>query len=434
MSKKVILGLGLSLIFFFSSCSSSIDKIESSDNFSILEYDSEISETLTLNIDEIFLDEAKSKLYWTQHFQNPQNNLNNLFTNSNFKTKKKLIGGKKDLRNIVQPIVFENSLCFISGYGSLECINFITNEKVFDLDIRKDKNEKYELIRGGLSYFDNRIVLVDAYGQVLLINASDGSIIWEKNIELPILSPPLIYRDSIFFVTADNRLFSISINDGAILWSFQTIEEGKKNLLTASLVAFENLIIVPFSNGELIAFEHKSGRPIWSENLSKVSLLSNFDIKDISASPVISDNKIFSVGANGKLVSLDVINGKRNWISDISGLRTPILSGNQVYIISNEGKLICLKKSTGEIYWITDLQKYRTGTAAKNMNLWLGPYLINNLIYNISYFGELKVVSPISGEILLTESIGVKGALVPPIILSDSIYLSDENSNVYEFK
>ena len=59
---------------------------------------------------------------------------------------------------------------------------------------------------------------------------------------------------------------------------------------------------------------------------------------------------------------------------------------------------------------------------------------INNLIYNISYFGELKVVSPISGEILLTESIGVKGALVPPIILSDSIYLSDENSNVYEFK
>ena len=92
-----------------------------------------------------------------------------------------------------------------------------------------------------------------------------------------------------------------------------------------------------------------------------------------------------------------------------------------------------MNKDSSEVYWITELSKYKKGQKAENLNLWLGPYLINNLIYNISYFGELKVVSPISGEILLTESIGVKGALVPPIILSDSIYLSDENSNVYEF-
>ena len=101
---------------------------------------------------------------------------------------------------------------------------------------------------------------------------------------------------------------------------------------------------------------------------------------------------------------------------------------------NEDGKLICLNKDSSEVYWITELSKYKKGQKVENLNLWLGPYLINNLIYNISYFGELKVVSPISGEILLTESIGVKGALVPPIILSNSIYLSDENSNVYEFK
>ena len=45
--------------------------------------------------------------------------------------------------------------------------------------------------------------------------------------------------------------------------------------------ATENIIIVPFSNGEIIAFLHDTGNIIWSENVSKISSLSNFDIKDI---------------------------------------------------------------------------------------------------------------------------------------------------------
>ncbi len=96
--------------------------------------------------------------------------------------------------------------------------------------------------------------------------------------------------------------------------------------------------------------------------------------------------------------------------------------------------MICVDKNSSEIYWITDLSKYRKGQKTENLNLWLGPYLINNLIHSISYFGELKIISPTTGEILSSESIGVKGALVPPLILSNSIYLSDESSNVYEFK
>ena len=68
------------------------------------------------------------------------------------------------------------------------------------------------------------------------------------------------------------------------------------------------------------------------------------------------------------------------------------------------------------------------------MNLWLGPYLINNLLYNLSYFGELKIVSPISGDILSKKEIGVKGIMSPPLILTSSIFITDENSNVFKFK
>ena len=60
-------------------------------------------------------------------------------------------------------------------------------------------------------------------------------------------------------------------------------------------------------------------------------------------------DSIFSVSTNGKLISTNAINGKRNWAIDMSGYRTPTISGGQIYVIDEDGKLICLNKNTGEV-------------------------------------------------------------------------------------
>ena len=422
------------ICLFFTSCSKKEIDEEASSGFSVLSYSAEISETLNLDQSNIFIDQPKEVNYWSQHFLNPSNNLNNIYSEASFQKKSKIIKGKNGPVNITQPIFFNNNICSILNDGFIHCVNTATKETLFKIDIKTEKIKRYEVVRGGIAYFDNQLVFVDGYGQIKLFNANDGSEIWSSNIDYPILSPPLIYRGYIYFISADNRLFSVSMSDGEINWTFQTISESKKNLFTSSPVAFENTIIAPFSNGELVAFLYDTGQPVWSENVSKISMVSNFDIKDISASPVIYNNTIYSLSSNGKLVSVNAMNGQRNWSIDLSGYRTPIVSGNQIYVINEDGKLICIDILSSEIYWITDLSKYRKGQKSENLNLWLGPYLINNLIYSISYFGELKIVSPISGDLLSSEKIGLKGALVPPIFLSNSFYISDENSNVYEFK
>lgn len=428
----------LSIIFFIClfiiACEKNNNEDEFSSGFPVLSYSAEISETLNLDPSSIILDEPKEIQYWSQHFLNPFNNLNNIYSNASFNKKLKLISGRRGPVNIVQPLFFNDNICHVLNDGFIQCVNTETKKTIFKIDIKIEGTKKYDVVRGGIAYFDNQLVFVDGYGQIKLFDVTSGTEIWSTSIEFPILSPPLIYRGYINFITADNRIFSVDILDGEINWSFQTISETKKNLFTSSPVAFENTIIAPFSNGELVAFIFDTGQPVWSENVSKISMISNFDIKDISASPVIYENSIYSLSSNGKLVSVSAINGQRNWAIDMSGYRTPVISGNQLYIINEDGKLICLDKDSSEVYWITDLSKYRKGQKAENLNLWLGPYLINNLIYNISYFGEMKIVSPTTGDILSTDTIGIKGVLTPPVILSHSFYLSDENSNVYEFK
>ncbi len=434
MNKKLRI-IPIIFIFIFFSCSQKvINEDTESERFSVLKYDAEISETLTLDSSNIQLGSSKEIYYWSKDFQNPSNNLGHIFTNINFKKKDKVVTGKKNPLNLIQPVFFENNLCYLTNGGFIECLDTEINKKKFKIDIKNENIPKYEVIRGGLSYFDEQLIFVDGYGQIISINTISGDITWRRSIDFPILSSPLIYRGNIYFVSADNRIFSVDFDSGEIMWTFQTLVESKKSIFTASPVAFENIIIVPFSNGELIAFKYDNGQPIWSDITSKISVISNFDIKDITANPVVSSNNIFSLSTNGKFLSINIMNGKRNWISDISGKNTPLITGGQVYLLSNESKLICLDKKTGEIYWIRQLEKFKGKEKAKNQNLWLGPYALNENLYLISYFGELIKVNPKDGSIENSLNLGISGIMIDPLILTEQIFIMDVNSNVFKFK
>ena len=423
----------ISITFLKCASNETIEKVNEN-TFEVLTYSAELSETITLDISEIVLGKSKEYKYWTKNYQNPQNNIAHIKTTASFRDKKKIFSGSSNYINLIQPIYFEGILCHVQKKGFLVCKRVEDKEEIINVDIKNEGIEKYEVVRGGIAYFDNTIIFVDAYGQIKSIDTNNSNINWETQINFPILSAPLIYRNQIFFISADNRIFSLSFNTGEIQWSFQTIEESKKNLFTASPVAIENIIIAPFSNGEIIAFKFDDGQPVWSENTSKISIISNFDLRDITANPVISGNNIFSLSSNGRLISNSIINGARNWNIDISGSQTPIISANQLYLIDNEARVICINKSTGEIYWIRELEKYKRGTDSKNLNLWTGPYLINEYLYLISYFGDILTISPLNGEILDENKLGVKNIYSPAIVLSDQIFITDEKANIYRFK
>ncbi len=432
--KRIYLIFLLSLIV--SSCNNkeTITIEAASESFPVLSYDAEILETLSLDKSKITIADAREVLYWSKNFQNVKNNLGNVKTSSTLTKKEKIFSGSGKVKNTTSPIYFDENLCSIDSDGSLYCLDTNSDKLNFKINTEQLNLKKIEIIRGGIVYFDDKIVYADAYGQIKLFNSSSGETIWSTQIDFPILSSPLIYRGFIYVISSDNRIFAIDITDGSNSWSFQTTAENKKNVKTSSPVAFENLIIAPFSNGELIAFKYDDGRPIWSENISKVSLVSNFGIRDISANPVINGSNVYTISTNGKLISTNIINGQRNWSIDMSGSRTPIISGNVIFVIDNDSRLVCINIKTGEIYWIRDLGKFRKGNKAKNLNLWLSPYLINNLIYNISYFGEIKIVSPKTGDVLAIENLGIKGIVSQPIVLQDRVYVVDEKSNVYRIK
>ena len=131
-----ILYIILLSIFVIFSCTKNEVIEENKNSFSILSYDAEISETLDLNIENIFIDPPREINYWTQHFQNPTNNLNNISSSSKIKNRTKVVAGKKGPINIIQPIYFDDTICYVLSSGFLECKILKSNEKLFSIDIK----------------------------------------------------------------------------------------------------------------------------------------------------------------------------------------------------------------------------------------------------------------------------------------------------------
>tara|TARA_B110000858_G_C17747643_1_gene448123 strand:- start:115 stop:1410 length:1296 start_codon:yes stop_codon:yes gene_type:complete len=424
--------INLILVLYLSGCASKVDDKNSNNRIPILSYSSDLLISQKLNPNEIILSNPIKVNYWSQAGQNPQNNLPHISSDLKFKNKEKLLKDNGSFTNTIQPIYFEGNICNVNTKGFLKCFSVESNQINFEIDLRIDGEDNYDILRGGIAYFDDQIILADGYGQVKAISSLDGNIIWERNIEFPILSAPIIYRGYIYLITLNNKLYALDLMTGDIKWNFQTVFDDKKSLFTGVPAAIENIIIAPFSNGEIIAFLHDTGNIIWSENVSKISSLSNFDIKDISANPIISDGKTYTISKNGRLVATNINNGSMVWFLEISGANSPLVSNMQLYVIDNEARLICVNKISGDIYWITQLDKNKKNKKMGKRNNWKGPFLINGLLYALSSHGELISVSPKTSEILSSKNINISGITIDPVIVSENIFIMDKKSNVYK--
>ena len=426
------LSINLILLYCLFGCASKSDEKIINDRISVLSYASKLFISQELNRNEIALAKPIEVNYWSQSGQNPQNNLPHILSNLRFENKEIIIKDRGNKTNTIQPIYFEGNICNVSAKGVLRCVNVDTKLIQFEVDLKIDGEGDYEVIRGGLAYFDNQIILADGYGQVKVLDSLNGKIIWEKNINLPVLTAPIVYRGYIYFITLNNKIYALELKTGDVKWSFQTIFDDKKSLFTGVPSAIDNVIIAPFSNGEIVAFIYDTGNIIWSENVSKISSLSNFDIKDITANPVISNNQSYTISNNGRLIATNIINGSLVWSLEISGVNSPLVSKMQLYVIDNDSRLICVNKTSGKIYWITQLEKNKNGKKSAKSNNWKGPYLINGLLHALSRHGELISISPITSEILSSKNIKIKDISIDPVIISNNIFIMDDKSNVYQ--
>ncbi|WP_333024051.1 PQQ-binding-like beta-propeller repeat protein, partial [Wolbachia endosymbiont of Pentidionis agamae] len=200
---------------------------------------------------------------------------------------------------------------------------------------------------------------------VYKINKNSGEVKWHVSFRAPIRGNGGIIGDNLTILTVDNCLHVINIQDGNSVWTYQNGINEIIGSYDVSPAILDNMIIAPFSNGELIAFDEE-GKKLWSKKLS-INILDT-QLTDIITTPKIH-NDIVVAANNSYVYAFNVKSGNVLWskqlqvksMSNIESNYSPLIKkqreGGRVFIITKDNEIIGLDVRNGEVIWSSDLIK-----------------------------------------------------------------------------
>ena len=78
-----------------------------------------------------------------------------------------------------------------------------------------------------------------------------------------IRSAPTIFENKLLSLTSSNKLYVLNADDGGLLWQHQGIFNNTTLIDSPKVAVDENIVIVPYSNGEFFALNLNNGKEIW---------------------------------------------------------------------------------------------------------------------------------------------------------------------------
>src|SRR5690606_16961825 len=108
------------------------------------------------------------------------------------------------------------------------------------------------------------------YGYIEAMSLADGKRIWRRRVDSPMSGSPAILGDRAFITSSNNDFYAIDIDTGEIIWSDQAIAESARVLSSPSPAVTSDILTVPYSSGELIAYLPANGRRLWADTLTTV--------------------------------------------------------------------------------------------------------------------------------------------------------------------
>ncbi len=283
---------------------------------------------------------------------------------------------------------------------------------------------------GGVAFDNGKIFVTSGFGFIAALDAVSGEEIWRVETSAAVRTPPTAYRGRVYVATNVNEFLALDQETGEEAWTFQSFEEAARFLSSASPAAAGDLVVAPFSSGEIVAFQAESGRALWNETLAQQARLTALaSLNDIAGSPVIDRGLIYVVSHGGRFAAIDIRSGQRVWESSITSLQTPWVAGDFIYVVSVNGELVCLSRNEGAILWVTQLRRYKKEKKRKGRVTWAGPVLAGGHLVLVSNLGEVAKVDPTTGAIVETKDID-EASVISPVVANEKVYILSEKGRL----
>ena len=341
-----------------------------------------------------------------------------------------LSGGSVGLRIGARPVVAGGLVYAYDPTGVVTALSFSGGGRAWQQSVRPEK-ESDSSAGGGVAYDQGRIYVATSYGTLSALDAASGKALWTKDIEAPARGAPTATGGKVFVVTQTNVVLAVDQADGTELWTYRGIPETAGLLAAASPAVVGDTVVVPYTSGEVIAFDIAKGEPRWTDAVTASSrTYAMSSISDVAASPVVDGGVVFATSVSGETIANDLRTGERRWSQSVGSAHTPVVSGNALFLVDLDDRALALDRASGQPMWATKLPIVKT---RKERSHWAGPVLAGGSLWFVSSDGKMAQVDAASGNLVGTHPIG-DPAYITPIVAAGTMIVVSANGTVSAYR
>lgn len=289
-------------------------------------------------------------------------------------------------------------------------------------------------ISGGIGYYRGRVIATTGFGEVFSLDAETGEIAWQTYARAPVRAAPAMRGGRVFVVTVDNRLLALRADNGEEIWTHTGVGESASLLGGGTPAVDSDVVVVPYSSGDLVALDAENGRVLWSDTLGSIRRTDTVStISQIRGNPVIDRGRVIAVSHGGTMASIDLRTGQRIWTREIGGFDNPWVAGDYIFVLTNDSEIAAVSREDGRIYWVRGLPRFEDPEDREDPIIWTGPILASDRLILAGSHGEAWAVSPYSGDLLGRVELP-DGVLVPPVIANDTVYFLANDAELVAYR
>ncbi|WP_066797007.1 outer membrane protein assembly factor BamB family protein [Sphingomonas soli] len=385
---------------------------------------------------DVLVPEPAANEAWAQPGGNAAKSMGHLALGQNLSRvwSKSVAKTSKRERLAASPVVAENKLFVIDTAGVVHALAADSGGALWTADTVKEKGNKSARFGGGVSVQGEHVFATNGLGDVVALNAANGSEIWRKRPGGPLRGAPTLANGNVYVLTQDNQLFALNQETGESAWTATASLESQGVFGVAAPASANGTVVAGFSSGELNAYRYENGRSLWAEVLSRSSMTTSVSsLSDIDAEPVIDQGRVYAVGQGGRMVAIDLASGQRMWEQNIAGISTPWAAGEWLFVVTDDARLLAIARGSGKVRWISQLTHYRNEKKLKGMVGWVGPVLAGGRLLLGNTEGELVSVNPADGSV--TATLKVKAPVtLQPIVANNMLYILDDKGDLSAYR
>lgn len=236
--------------------------------------------------------------------------------------------------------IYKDFFFIIDFENILRCFSIKSGEEIWNVKTEQTLLKSQKKL--SIVVFNDKVVFNNSVGDINAININNGKLIWQTpTLSRSVYSKIMFFKNSdivgdsnnLYFSNNQNSFFSIDQKNGFINWSQKVNSSIRPTIV-------EKLIFTVSEEGYLIILDKQSGTILRSTYIFD-SLKKKKNKNVIPVGLVVGKKNIYLTTSNGKLLIIDISNGKAKSVINIDRqkISRPFILNKSLYIIKDNGIL-----------------------------------------------------------------------------------------------